>query len=135
MKNIVRFGDVVEKNGKTIRENNFEKKHNIELGTVVQVELNMYSGGLPNELNRHFFEFKTTCRLYVVSHDRDCDGTPLYGLSDLPVKYPEGSRFSREALAYGALAKFNECGFGEARLLPVGKVDNFYNSLQELFGI
>jgi len=47
--------------GKTYREENNEKIHNIPLGTLVEV-----GEGL---------------RLFVVQHDRDCDGTPLYSLS------------------------------------------------------
>lgn len=47
--------------GKTYREENNEKVHNIPIGSLVEVE-----NGL---------------RLFVVAHERDCDGTPLYALS------------------------------------------------------
>lgn len=47
--------------GKTYREENEAKQHNVPLGTLVEVE-----DGL---------------RLFVVAHERDCDGTPLYALS------------------------------------------------------
>ena len=65
--NIVFIGDLVESNGKTIKENNLELKHNIELGSLVEINTNL--------------EQFDGLRLWVVEHERDCDGTPLYGLS------------------------------------------------------
>lgn len=60
---LVNVADMVnEKTGKTWREENLEKEHNIPLKSLVEVE----GRGL---------------RLYVVKYLRDCDGTPLYGLS------------------------------------------------------
>jgi hypothetical protein len=57
--------DLIEENGKTIKENNLELKHNIPVGTLVEViNIEKYKG----------------VRLYVVFHARDCDGTPLYCL-------------------------------------------------------
>jgi hypothetical protein len=52
--------------GKTYRQENNEKKHKIPLGTLVEVDFESPKKGL---------------RLFVVRHDRDCDGTPLYSLS------------------------------------------------------
>lgn len=62
--------------GRTFREINQEKKHNIPIGTLV--------------------EFGDGCRLWVVYHARDCDKTPLYCLcvdredTDMPdpIRYP-----------------------------------------------
>lgn len=51
---------VNKKTGKTGRETNAEKTHQIPVGTLVELESGV--------------------RLFVVSHDRDCDQTPLYGL-------------------------------------------------------
>ena len=59
------------KTGKTWREENLEKVHNIPLGTLVEIDFD--DSGLENPVKG--------LRLFVVSHDRDCDGTPLYGLS------------------------------------------------------
>lgn len=59
--------DIVESNGKTVKENNLGTAHKIPIGTLVEV---YWENGEYNGL-----------RLFVVSHDRDCDGTPLYGLS------------------------------------------------------
>jgi hypothetical protein len=56
------FGDVVEKNGKTVRENNMAQTHNFPIGSLVEIK-------------------DTQERLYVKKHTRDCDGTPLYSLS------------------------------------------------------
>jgi len=69
MKNIVFLGDVVENNGKTLKENNLTISHNIPLESLVEVTDENGEPGL---------------RLYVVAHLRDCDGTPLYGLATNP---------------------------------------------------
>jgi len=75
--------DVLEANGKTIRENNNETTHAIPLGTLVEINSPCLSDcGL---------------RLYVHSHIRDCDGTPLYTLThryDL-VGQPVGAAYIR----------------------------------------
>lgn len=60
-------GDIVEENGKTWKENNLAIEHKIPLGTLCEVN---WEGGEYNGI-----------RLFVVRHERDCDGTPLYGLS------------------------------------------------------
>lgn len=54
--------DIVEANGKTIRENNLEKIHNIPIGALVECTT-------------------TGIRAFVAQHMRDCDGTPLYSLT------------------------------------------------------
>ena len=55
--------------GKTYRQENNEKQHKIPLGSLVEVKGDEYDSKV-NGL-----------RLWVVMHQRDCDGTPLYGLS------------------------------------------------------
>lgn len=50
-----------------------EKKHNIELGTLVEISCD---DSLCDEEDQH-----NGLRLFVVQHTRDCDGTPLYSLS------------------------------------------------------
>jgi hypothetical protein len=64
------ISDMVEANGKTVRENNLEKGHTIPLGSLV--ECNSESGD---------YEWEGI-RLYVVKHSRDCDGGPLYDLGE-----------------------------------------------------
>ena len=64
---LVNVADIVEENGKTIKENNMQKQHSIAIGTLVEVNIDY--------LEEHGI------RLFVCSHDRDCDGTPLYTLS------------------------------------------------------
>lgn len=73
MTEIITVHDIVEENGKTIKENNLEKKHNIELGTLVEITSD---DTLHDEEDQH-----NGLRLFVVQHTRDCDGTPLYSLS------------------------------------------------------
>ena len=71
--NIVRFSDIVETNGKTIRENNLELQHKIPIGTLVEVKTSEWLGDGACE--------KIHARWFVAMHGRDCDGTPLYGLA------------------------------------------------------
>ena len=54
-------------NGKTIRENNLELKHDIPLGTLVEINC--------DDIDEHGL------RLFVGAHGRDCDGLPLYSLT------------------------------------------------------
>jgi hypothetical protein len=63
-------GDIVEANGKTIRENNQERPHKFALGTLVEIHGSEDFGW-------------NGCRLYVRSLSRDCDGSPLYVLGSL----------------------------------------------------
>lgn len=67
------LGDIVEANGKTIRENNREIPHNIPVGTLCDVKYDRWHGGGACE--------KVHARLWVVEHRRDCDGSVLYALS------------------------------------------------------
>ena len=67
---------IIPETGKTIRETNMELKHNIPLGSVVEVELDDYYGQQENE---EVF-IGGTAHLIVVYRGRDCDGTPLYWL-------------------------------------------------------
>jgi len=51
--------------GRTIRQENLKKQHNIPVDTLVEIlgdENDEYSG----------------MRLYINEHTRDCDGTPIY---------------------------------------------------------
>jgi hypothetical protein len=70
---ITTFSSIIESNGKTVRENNFDKEHKIPLRTLVEVEI--------KETYGENAWIKGIARLYVVTHGRDCDGTPLYGLA------------------------------------------------------
>jgi len=70
--NTIFVADVVENNGLTIRENNMKTEHKIPLGSLVEVNIPY--------IEEH------GVRLFVVSHERDCDGTPLYTLSLFQMK-------------------------------------------------
>ena len=70
MDNIIFIGDIVEENGKTVKENNLEKKHNIPIGSLVEVKSSEWYGDGACE--------RWEARLWVVNHSRDCDGTQLY---------------------------------------------------------
>lgn len=73
-------------NGLTIRENNLQQTHGIPLFSMVRI--NGVSG----------YENAT---MFVVSHSRDCDGTPLYDLAKTRNSTPKekwDTHFSDECL-------------------------------------
>ena len=81
MSEVVSVGSIVESNGKTIYENNMARSHNIPIGALVEVKYDKYHGDGACE--------KVHARLWVVKHGRDCDGTPLYRLSKVPLSVRE----------------------------------------------
>lgn len=78
------LADMVEENGKTVRENNEALQHNIPLYTMVEVESD---------------EPGKFLRLFVVEHARDCDGTPLYSLSFDKNSVIERNKMERDLLS------------------------------------
>lgn len=62
-----------------------DESHNIPLGTLVRIELDEY-------VDEENPGFKGTFTGFVISHDRDCDGTPLYSIAYSPIGYPENSK-------------------------------------------
>lgn len=70
---IVMVSDIVEANGKTIRQNNLEREHDISIGSLVEITCDPEWEDPENPRNG--------LRLFVVNHSRDCDGTPLYDMS------------------------------------------------------
>lgn len=69
MSQIVQVSEIVETNGKTIKQNNLETQHTIPMGALV--ELNFEDD----------YKEMNGLRLFVVAHLRDCDGSPLYAIS------------------------------------------------------
>jgi len=121
------FGDIVEANGKTIRENNLAIQHKFPLGSIVTVDF---------EETQHIFDsrpnigYKGTATLYVVKHARDCDGTPLYALSDRPVAPVLMS--DTDYFRWKALVNFFLHGYGEDSLQDTGnKAEVFYTNFQD----
>ena len=70
---VVFIGDLVEENGKTVKENNLERVHNVPVGSLVEIT---YESEYEEPSER-----VKGLRLFVVKHSRDCDGSPLYALS------------------------------------------------------
>lgn len=98
MINIIVVHDLMTANGKTIKENNMELKHNIPLKALV-------------EINSENLESYAGVRLYVCEHNRDCDGTPLYSL------YHSNDFTALEESNYGRLKMIN--GFSEDNLTVI----------------
>ena len=92
--------DIVEENGRTNRENNLEEIHDIPIGTLVEVKYDKWHSGGACE--------KIHARLWVVSHDRDCDGTPLYSLSPHKNDTFEGARIVLPSGFWGIGSSFGD---------------------------
>lgn len=72
--NLVNVADLTNpKTGKTYRQENNEKQHNVPVGSLVEVQFDEWFGDGAC--------WKAHAWLWVVAHNRDCDGTPLYTLS------------------------------------------------------
>lgn len=97
---LLHLADFVNReSGKTYREENCEKQHAIPVGTLVETTIKHYwsSGSC----------LRGRARLWVVQHTRDCDGTPLYILSEW------------ETLDYAKRFNSLECGYSEESLAIV----------------
>lgn len=70
MSQIMLVSEIVESNGKTIRENNMELQHQFPLKSLVEIVA-----------DPDYVTDKDGLRVFVVGHARDCDGEPLYHLS------------------------------------------------------
>lgn len=73
---IMFVGNIVEDNGKTIRQNNEAIAHKFNVGDLVELKCNCSADG-------HVDKHKYYCgmRLFVASQSRDCDGSVGYYLS------------------------------------------------------
>lgn len=109
----INIADIVEGNGKTVRQNNLEKEHNIPVGSLVEVKYSHWHGDGCCE--------KVHARLWVHSHDRDCDGTPLYSLSRYRTSLYEGAQIIvegfllKDSITHSILNDI-ESGFSEESL-------------------
>jgi hypothetical protein len=97
---IIFVGDIVEANGKTIKQNNMQKQHNIPLGSLVEI----FSP--EDETWNEPEDIMHGLRLWVTGHHRDCDGTPLYALSFNKIAYQQFKECENEAEAGDKLANY-----------------------------
>jgi len=136
MTKIMMVSDIVEDNGKTIKENNMELGHNIPIDSLVEVKIsNWYGDGAC---------MKAHARLWVVTHGRDCDGTPLYNLCQYKSEFCECiernygkmavsyfSGYSEDALKVIEVDEDLEYGYGSLKwdeddeFFPHGEFDRF----------
>jgi len=104
--------DLVESNGKTARENNLEKIHTIPLKTFVEINCD--------------YDTSHGCRGYVVDHQRDCDGTPLYGIAFDPAiadELPDYRKGTSRIVRLGLMQLENQInkGWSEDSLIIIHK--------------
>lgn len=86
------FGDIMEENGKTIRENRGALEHKYPVGTLVETTFEDWHSGGSCSVG--------IARMWVVSLDRDCDGSPLYSLSFHPPTCISGEAKTKIMLYY-----------------------------------
>lgn len=103
-------------NGPTIREENYKLAHNIPVGTLVEVKYDNWHGDGCCQ--------KVHARLWVFSHMRNCDGTPLYVLADITKdqyhKTCESMSIQPEdIMSKRLILNVFETGFSESSLKPV----------------
>ena len=94
---MINFSDIVEENGKTIYENNLTKTHNIPIWTMVEVKWDEYYGDGACQ--------KIHARLWVVKHNRDCDGSHLYILGKDMIGYR--SPLLYDSVTFGGFSEEN----------------------------
>ncbi len=92
------FTNMIEpESGKTYKELNLEKIHNIPIGTLVEITSEDIDHGI---------------RLHGIDHSRDCDGSPLYILGIADNTYWDGKMYVN---AFG--------GWGEEDLIVIKKTN------------
>ena len=121
----IKFSDIVDENEKTIGENNMDIQHKYPIGTKILVDVDM--------TNSWGASIKGMFTLFVVNHKRDCDGTPLYSLSDIPVPMPGDENVTH---LYRSWTSFLIHGYGEESLKPidyemVGRYDSFESFIKQ----
>ncbi len=108
-----------------MRPENMKLTHKIPLGSIVEVDVDMDNGWGPYEIVKRpgFGEYGEVIigivgklRMFVVSHDRDCDGTPLYSVSSLCVEPPKGTE---NMWRYHFFARFYMRGISEESIKVV----------------
>lgn len=67
--------------GKTYRQENAAKVHNIPIGSLVEI---LHTHFPPKTLDYYNEESYDGLRMFVIERGRDCDQTPLYWLSIYP---------------------------------------------------
>ena len=127
---VMQFKDIVEDNGKTIYENNMNKTHKFAIGSTVYLELETTTTVGP----------KFEKGIYIVfSHDRDCDGTPMYSLisesmnviKDWKKFIPNIEEIIQRIGGFGYLNGISESSLME---IPQMKNQEYSNFLFEEFG-
>jgi hypothetical protein len=93
------------------------------IGDIVELDVDFSRPGYTEGIE---VNLTGRCKLYVVSQTVDCDGAPMYTVSDLPVIYPTDPALPPDArvfLMYHKLATVVDAGVAEDRLQPTGKYD------------
>ena len=108
------FSDIMEENGKTIRENRSAMEHKYSVGTLVEIQFEEWESGGACSVG--------TARMWVVEQNRDCDGSPLYSLSFHPPTCISGKEKDEVLLYYPEM----EFGGPDYRA-PGGLPGTFFN--------
>lgn len=90
--NYLNIGDIMEPNGKSIRENRSALEHKYPIGTLVELRFEDWHDGGSCSIG--------ISRMWVVGQNRDCDGSPLYSLSFQQPSCVSGEKKDKVLLYY-----------------------------------
>ena len=117
MENLILVPDIIESNGKTIRENNMKTKHSLSVGDEIRfIDGKDFSERYCSYESEEIQKAVAQGTLFVASIDRDCDGTPLYTLTlDNITNLKEGDDiYDYYCRKFNSNFKINEDAFIEA---------------------
>lgn len=119
------------KTGQTFREGNLATKHSVPLGTKVEVSDVVLTAFFSDEIN-----IPGPIQLLVVGHTRDCDGTPLYILSDISVRYPsQEPPYSRATLLFHRTSTLVLHNYPEESLSVLGDPVKLTETIEDLLRV
>lgn len=121
MNNVIYFKDIVEENGKTVEENNLNRKHKYPVGTRVYFEHESITTCGP-KFEKGIFE--------IYSQDRDCDGTPMYAIiSESNNVVKDWEKYCPGVDIKGIINRFGGfgyiCGIPENCLMEVPNIEEY----------
>ena len=114
-----------EESDRPTRESNSPREHRYRIGDLVDVTISIDES---TDGHSHL-QLSGRGRMYVVSCHHDCDGEPLYSLSDVPVTIPGMDR-AAELGKYRLFSRFQRLNVGESTLIRTGAHFRIFNTVR-----
>lgn len=125
------LGDLIGNDGRTIREANLAQPYELSVGDIVEIEIDHDWPGIIAADNIKV-KLQGRCRLYIVAQLRDCDGSPLYMMADIPVAYPlDTLPLAPPRQLYKSIATLVESGHGERDVIKTGQHRTLYATIAD----